>query len=251
MVTLPQSGLVSVIIPVYNSAHYLAMALTSVVRQSYNPIEVIVVDDGSTDDVATVIAQLRIQILEEPAPHPKLTIHYCSQPRRGPAAARNRGVALARGNFLAFLDADDWWSPEKLQQQVALLAQQPALGYVLSHMHVEQETDTPWPVALNQAYYQNDPPCVLPSALLVRRESFLQIGEFDAHYRYSDDADWFLRAKDTGVPMAIVPEPLVYKRIHATNLSHAPAMTRETLRAVHASVQRQRRMPSKIAANPL
>lgn len=239
MVTLPQSGLVSVIIPVHNSAHYLAMALTSVVRQSYNPIEVIVVDDGSTDDVATVIAQLRIQILEEPAPHPKLTIHYCSQPRRGPAAARNRGVTLARGNFLAFLDADDWWSPEKLMHQVEMLNQQPQLGYVVSHMRVQLESRSPWPASLNRVHYQSEPLCLLPSALVVRRQSFYQVGEFNESYRYSDDADWFLRAKDAAVPFAVVPAPLVYKRIHRTNLSHAPGMTQETLRAVHASVRRQ------------
>lgn len=75
--------------------------------------------------------------------------------------------------------------------------------------------------------------------------------EIDAHYRYSDDTDWFLRAKDAGVPMAIVPKSLVYKRIHATNLSHTAAMTQEILRALHASVQRQRQTQLKAVKNRL
>lgn len=230
------SNRVSVIIPVYNGARYLGAALTSVYQQAYQPLEIIVVDDGSTDDTAAVSHQ---------SAQSATPLHYVYQLNAGPAVARNRGVALAQGDLLAFLDADDWWHPEKLQRQVALMAQQPALGYVLSHMHVQQEADALWPVALNRAHYQNDPPCVLPTALLVRRTIFQQIGAFDERYRYSDDADWFLRAKDAGVPMAIVPEVLIYKRIHATNLSHTPAMTQETLRAVHASVQRQRQIRMK------
>ena len=225
---------VSVIIPVYNGARFLGAALASVQQQSHQPLEIIVIDDGSTDHTAAVVHQ---------AAQGTTQLRYIYQPNAGPATARNHGIALAQGDLFAFLDADDWWHPEKLERQVTLLAQQPALGYVLSHMHVQQEANTPWPAALKQAYYQNDPPCVLPSALLVRREIFQQIGEFDAHYRYSDDADWFLRAKDAGVPMAIVPEPLVVKRIHTANLSHQLAMTQETLRAVHASVRRQRCSP--------
>lgn len=228
--------LVSVIIPVYNNAAYLAAALTSVYEQSYQPIEIIVVDDGSTDDARCVVAK----IAKEWGSPNRSQLHYLHQTNGGPAVARNRGVALAKGALLAFLDADDWWHPQKLERQVALLKQQTALGYVLSHMHVHLERDTAWPVSLNRTHYQNEPPCVLPSALLVRRSSFEQVGPFDEHYRYSDDADWFARAKDAAIPFAILSEPLVYKRIHASNLSHSPAMSQETLRVFHASIQRQR-----------
>lgn len=220
---------VSVIIPVYNGACYLGAALASVMEQQAQPLEVIVIDDGSTDETAAVVAQW-----QQSAAWP---IHYRHQANAGPAAARNRGVSLAQGDLLAFLDADDWWHPAKLQRQVALLTETPTLGYVLSHMHVVQEAGIVWPV---QAHYQNEPPCFLPSALLVRQAVFEQVGPFDERYRYSDDADWFLRAKDAGILQAVVPAPLVYKRIHDSNLSHSPTMTQETLRAFHASVQRQR-----------
>lgn len=228
----PSTSQVSVIIPVYNGARYLGAALASVMAQQALPLEVIVIDDGSTDETSAVVAQWQQSAA--------LPIHYGYQANAGPAAARNRGVALAQGDLLAFLDADDWWHPAKLQRQVSRLAEEPALGYVLCHMQMVQETDVAWPVALNQAHYQNEPPCFLPSALLVRRTVLAQVGPFDERYRYSDDADWFLRAKDAGIPQVVVPAPLVYKRIHAHNLSHNPAMTQETLRAFHASVQRQR-----------
>jgi glycosyltransferase involved in cell wall biosynthesis len=250
-VVTDNSGLVSVIIPVYNSAHYLGTALRSVFQQRYQPVEVIVINDGSTDDLGAVLAELQRQIPGGYAAHSKTSIRYCEQPNAGPASARNRGVALANGSLLAFLDADDWWHPEKLQRQVDRLCQEPTLGYVLSHMAVHLETATAWPVSLNQAHYRNEPPCILPSALLVWRTIFEQVGNFDEHYRYSDDADWFLRAKDAAIPFAVLPERLVYKRIHATNLSHTPAMAQETLRAFHTSIQRQRRQPSTAGVTTL
>lgn len=222
------SLLISVIIPVYNGERYLRQAIAGALGQQYRPLEIIVVDDGSLDGTAVVAASFGE------------AVHYVYQPNAGPGAARNRGVALAKGALFAFLDADDWWHPAKLERQMARLAQEPTLGYLLCHMQVVQEADAQWPVTLNQAHYQNEPPCHLPSALLVRRDIFAQVGSFDERYRYSDDTDWFLRAKDAGIPMAMVPEVLVYKRIHHTNLSHTPAMTQETLRAFRSSVQRQR-----------
>lgn len=238
-------ALVSIIIPAYNNAAYLEAALTSVIQQSYRPLEMIVVDDGSTDNTAVVVAQWQ----QQTAAHSSPPLRYFYQANAGPAAARNRGVALANGSLLAFLDADDWWHPQKLQRQVDRLSQEPTLGYILSHMGVHLETATAWPVSLNQAHYQNEPPCILPSALVVRQTIFQQVGGFDERYRYSDDADWFLRAKDAAIPFAVLPEPLVYKRIHATNLSHTPAMAQETLRAFHASIQRQRQAQMQAKAN--
>ncbi|MEZ4726589.1 MAG: glycosyltransferase family A protein [Caldilineaceae bacterium] len=240
--------MISVIMPVYNGACYLGAALASVFAQSYQPLEVIVVDDGSTDESAAVVAQLQSDRASESAQRGTM-LRYVYQANAGPAAARNRGVALTNGALLAFLDADDWWHPEKLARQVALLNQQPDLGYVVSHMSVQLEANTTWPVSLNQAHYQNQPRCLLPSALVVHRQTFYQVGGFDESYRYSDDADWFLRAKDRGVSFAVAPEPLVYKRIHATNLSHTPAMSQETLRAFHASIQRQRQAQTLATGN--
>lgn len=230
---------VSVIIPVYNSARYLRAALTSVLQQNYRPLEVLVIDDGSTDDCASVVEVMKDSVPDNDVGG--VFIHYYHQTNQGPAVARNSGVARSTGEILAFLDADDWWQPQKLQRQVDLFNQQPGLGYVISHMQVLLESGTVWPVSLNQEHYQNQPVCFLPSALVVRRIVFDQVGPFDESYRYSDDTDWFLRAKEAAIPFAVVPEALVNKRIHETNLSRSPGMSQETLRAFHASMQRRRK----------
>ena len=112
-------ALVSIIIPAYNNGAYLDAALTSVLQQHYRPLEMIVVDDGSTDDTPAVVAHWQ----QQHAVHNSAQLHYCYQANGGPATARNRGVALANGSLLAFLDADDWWHPQKLQRQVDRLRQ--------------------------------------------------------------------------------------------------------------------------------
>ena len=224
--------LVSVIIPVYNGERFLSAALDSVFAQDYRPIEVIVVDDGSTDRTAEIARG-----------YPEARHIY--QANQGPGATRNTGIAAARGEFIAFLDADDIWLPNKLIAQVSYLLEHPQVGYVITRMHALLEADVEWPASLNRKHYSKDPPCFLPSALLVRRRVFNEIGVFDSHFRHANDADWFLRAKDAGVPMAIVPQVLVKKRIHFSNLSHEKSVTEETLAAVRVSIQRKRRLAAQ------
>src|SRR6476660_1471039 len=113
-----EKPLVSVIIPVYNGTCYLRAALESVFAQTYRPFEVIVVDDGSLDD-SGVIAQSFDDV------------RYIHQENQGVAAARNNGIEVARGEFLAFLDQDDLWTPEKLKLQMGHLLSDPELGYTL------------------------------------------------------------------------------------------------------------------------
>src|ERR1044072_1619841 len=112
-------SLVSVIIPVYNGGRYLRAALESVFAQTYRPIEVIVVDDGSADD-SGLIAQSFPEV------------RHMRQQNQGVAAARNNAIAASRGEFLAFLDQDDLWTPEKLRLQIGYLLTHPELGYTLT-----------------------------------------------------------------------------------------------------------------------
>jgi glycosyltransferase involved in cell wall biosynthesis len=218
--------LVSVIIPVYNGERYLSRAIESVIAQEYRPIEIIVVDDGSTDQSARVIRRYQECI-------------YLFQQNQGHASARNLGALKAQGELIAFLDADDVWLPSKLLFQVRYLIEHPDIGYVITHMRPMLEDGVNWPSSLNRAYYTKNPPCYLPSALLVRREVFLGVGLFDTRYRHASDSDWFLRAKDAGVKMAILPEVLVEKHIHSSNLSHETSVTFETMMAVRASIWRK------------
>jgi glycosyltransferase involved in cell wall biosynthesis len=219
--------LVSTIIPVYNGERTLGPALDSAAAQDYRPLEVIVIDDGSTDGTADIAR--------------RYDVRYAYQPNQGSAAARNAGILAAQGELLAFLDADDLWTPDKLRVQVAYLLEHPDLGYVLAHMRVFLEPGTSWPASLNRAYYEHDPTGYLPSTLLARREVFDRVGGFDTSFRTSQDSDWFLRAHDAGIAMAVVPEVLLNRRLHDANRTNdTQAVTLSLLRAVRASLERRR-----------
>jgi glycosyltransferase involved in cell wall biosynthesis len=220
--------LVSVIVPVYNGEKFLAEALDSVAAQDYAPLDVLVVDDGSTDTTAQ-IAQAR------PA------VRYLHQANQGNGAAKNTGLAAAAGDFIAFLDADDVWLPGKLRAQMDALLAHPETGFVLCKMEHFLEPGAQWPAAFNEAHYRGQPTAYLPSALLARRAVFERVGSFDPAIRISNDSDWFFRARDAGVTLEVLPQVWLRRRIHPGNVSQqAEAVSAELLKLVRASLGRKR-----------
>src|SRR5579859_5180997 len=163
-----QSPLVSVIIPVYNGQQYLAAALDSVVKQDYSPLEIIVVDDGSTDESARV-AQA----------YPE--VRYLYQPNQGAAAARNAGIAAAEGALIAFLDHDDLWMPNKLRLHANYLLDNPQVRFTISTqlIYLEEGVERPDWLRVEDIEY----PQPLLSALVVRKETFFEIGVFDTSFK--------------------------------------------------------------------
>ncbi len=229
---------VSVIIPVYNGERYLASTLQSVFAQDYQPLEVIVVDDGSTDSSTRLVREFT-------------DVHYIRQENRGVAAARNVGIAAARGEYLAFLDQDDLWEPDKLRRQVDCLTQHAHLGYVIVHERLVVEPGMAAPSWLKTALLTSDHPAFVPSALMVRTTTLDRIGTFDQRYLMSSDSDWFFRAKDLGVPMAILPQTLLLRRIHDQNHSaQTGTAMREMLQVARASLVRQRAQPTAQHESP-
>jgi len=195
---------VSVIIPVFNSAKTVTRALDSVVGQTFADLEVIVVDDGSTDQGAQLAEQAGIEGLTV-IRHPE---------NRGAAAARNTGIKAARGNWIAFLDSDDSWKPEKLARQIAALAMPAnagcracATGYIL-HKHGQALT-----VRLNLSpdRFRHDIlfGCTISpgTTLLVDQRVFEDVGLFDEKLRRLEDWDWLLRFSRC-YDILILPEPL-------------------------------------------
>jgi glycosyltransferase involved in cell wall biosynthesis len=170
-------GLVSCIVPVCNGGEYVAAALRSIVNQTYRSIEILVVDDGSDDGSADIALRAC----------PRATI--VRQVHAGPGAARNRGVALGRGRWLAFLDAEDLWHREKLAKQLAALEQLPHHGLTLAHMRNFWSPELPESVRRRHADLVCQAwPGVTCSTLVVRRKVFDQIGPFSesaAHGRGS------------------------------------------------------------------
>lgn len=198
--------LVSVIIPVYNGERFLSAALDSVFAQDYRPIEVIVVDDGSTDQSVEIVSNYT-------------EVHYIHQANQGPGAARNTGIAAARGEFFAFLDADDIWLPKKLSIQISYLLEHPQVGYVIARMHSILETGIEWPAQWNREHFMQDLPIFSLCTLLVRKVILEQVGMFDQQLSTAEDIDWFARANHLNVPMAVIDSVMLHRRIHDKNIS--------------------------------
>ncbi|MBW1785298.1 MAG: glycosyltransferase family 2 protein [Deltaproteobacteria bacterium] len=200
--------LISCIIPAFNSDKYLAEALDSIVAQTYRPFEIIVADDGSTDTTAEVSEGYGDKV------------RFLSQKTAGPAATRNFGLQNAKGDFVAFLDADDLWHPEKLSLQMSRFEQQPELHLCVTHVKLI------WTQTLReeQEQYQHHVrakpvPGYATTTLLARREAFRRIGGFNAEYWFCDATDWFMRAKNAGLIMELLPDVLTYHRMHEGNLT--------------------------------
>ncbi|MHB0870578.1 MAG: glycosyltransferase family A protein [Chloroflexota bacterium] len=220
--------LVSVVIPVHNGERYLEAALRSVEQQDYEPVEIIVVDDGSSDGSARVSWS-------------HTGVRYLYQLNQGVAAARNWGIDVASGEFIAFLDQDDRWVPHKLSAQVGYLLGHPEVEFVLSRQRHLLEPGTPRPAWLRPRILESDQLGSPPGCWLVRRQTFDRIGRFDPSLVNSSDTDWLTRAKDAGGPMAVLPEVLLLRRIHDSNASYQTATTRaELLRVMRRSIDRQR-----------
>ena len=197
--------LVSVMIPVYNGEAYLAEAIDSVLQQSYRPIEVIVVDDGSDDSSGAVARRYG-----DP-------VRYVRQERGGNGAARNRALAMASGDLFTFLDADDRLVPTALERLTGALAEDPSLMAVYAHVREFLSPDIE-PVALARLRrpVERVAGC-LPTNMLMRREAFLRVGEFPTHLRVGVTVDWSARAAETGMPTALLEDVLFERRLHADN----------------------------------
>ena len=217
---------VSVIIPAYNAAAFVHRAVDSVLAQSFQDIELIVVDDGSTDATVAVLANYGNQL------------RLAAQANSGPAAARNRGLREAAGELAAFLDADDWWEPGKLAAQVALLDEHPDLGFCSTATRVVDQsgrTVGDWPCQPQAGpmpdilFLHGTAISGSTSGVLARRELVLAVGGFDEGLRGFEDPDlWIRLAARTGY--ACIPRALtVVVRTPGSVSGHLPNMRRATL----------------------
>ncbi|MFC1791691.1 glycosyltransferase family 2 protein, partial [Gemmatimonadota bacterium] len=227
-------GLVSVVIPVFNGERYLAEAIESVIGQSYPSLEIIVVDDGSTDRTPEISAAFD-------------QVRAFRQDHLGVAAARNLGITRAEGEFLSFLDADDLWEERKTALQMEALEADETLAGVICRFRNFFEAGVTPPEGVDPSHFSSEKHGDMPSlcSLLVRREAFLGVGLLDQQCRTGEDIDWFARARDQGVAFRRLPEVLVHRRLHDTNLSYrAPEDRGDLLRIFRASLARKREQPA-------
>lgn len=201
---------ISVIIAVKNGASFLAEAIASVQAQTWSNIEIIVVDGGSTDGSQQIAASMsKVRVL--------------AQQGVGFAGAWNEGIANSEGQYIAFLDSDDLWDPHKLRLQINALEEDRQYAYILASTRFIRQPGTTIPSALNHVDLTAFHAAPFPSALLARRSLFDRIGLFDETWQLSADIEWFRRIRDHGIPGLTMPEVLVYRRIHGSNLSYYPA----------------------------
>ncbi|HET6363083.1 MAG TPA: glycosyltransferase [Gemmatimonadota bacterium] len=224
--------LVSVIIPVYNGARFIAEAVQSIVAQEYGSIEIIVVDDGSTDETAEIVACL------------DRDVRYVFQENAGPGAARNRGIRDASGDLIAFLDADDLWASGSLQLLVNSLLEDRGLDVVHGYARLFKDGES------NSGMDFINPDEVFPyyiGAGLYRRRAFERVGLFEEELRFSEDTEWYGRAAELGLRIARLEGITLLVRRHENNMTRGKTMADlQMLRVFKLMLDRRRAGAAKI-----
>ena len=231
MIMGDKKNLLSVIIPVFNGQKYLTAALASVQRQTLPPDEIIIVDDGSTDNSWKLMESLADD---------KIIIRH--QEQAGAASARNCGIETARGELIAFLDCDDLWEPQKLELQVNFLQKKPEVGVVSTRFREFFSPDISAPVKDKTQYKDGILSGLTNSNILVQREVFNRIGLYNPDWRTGELMDWWSRAQESGIVKAEINQIMVSRRIHDNNLGrHAARERSDYFGIIKAALDRRRK----------
>jgi glycosyltransferase involved in cell wall biosynthesis len=211
---------VSVVVPTYNYARFLCQAVDSVLAQSYPFLEIIVVDDGSTDNTREVMSRYSAD--------PR--VRYIYQENQHLSAARNTGIREAQGEFIALLDSDDFWAPEKLERQVQWANKHPDAGLIATNIFTFGEGETPAPSVRQTTYPMDGTRYNLqdlleftpfsPSSVLIPRPIFETIGLFDIELRSVEDLDMWLRIAER-YPVWRINQALTGNRVTRGSMSTA------------------------------
>ena len=195
--------LISVILPVYNGEKYLAEALQSVYDQHYAPMEIIAIDDGSTDGTAQILSQYSDRI------------QYLQQENQGPAAARNSGIQKAKGDFITFIDADDLWPDKKIMVQMNVFHRYPETDIVQGLVSRIVLPGAITNIKNNETEFEFMGSNL--GAMIIRRSVFDKIGYFDESLTYHSDTDFWFRAREAGIRILVLEEVALIYRIHDAN----------------------------------
>lgn len=219
---------VSVVIPCHNYARFLSDSVSSALEQTQVNVEVIVVDDGSTDELNEVIHSLA---------DPRLTVIH--QQQLGIGAARNAGVAKAKGLLVAFLDADDRWSRNRLIRAKTIIeaSKQPVLAFAMLQEFLDPGID-----ALTvQVPKVRKVKGISATSCVVSRKVFDQVGAFNHNLESGEFIDWYVRAQELGIETYVDPETLIFRRIHQSNRDRqGRESSQEYARILMRKIQRQR-----------
>lgn len=219
---------VSVIIPVFNGEVFLSEAVRSIQQQQFSPLEIIIVDDGSTDGTANVVESL------------KGNVRYIHQTNNGPSVARNKGISIARGNIIGFIDVDDLWSVNKLKLQLDHFVRTPSEHIVVGYTQRMQRIDTGNGTFTFTKWAEPLLTMHIGSALF-RRSVFDTVGLFDESLDFCEDWDWFMRAKELHVPIMVHRDVTYFYRRHGQNMTNDTEVNfKFALRMLKKSLDRRR-----------
>ncbi len=222
-----EQPLISVVIPVYNGARFLPEAVSSVLAQDYPNLEIIVVDDGSTDNIAQVVDELGVDV------------RFYQRTNQGPGAARNFGIMDASGTFIAFLDVDDLWPEGILGIFLKQFADDEALELVKGHAQLLRldRGSGEYRTAGNPS--ESFPDYI--GAGLYRRSAFERVGLFDPELRFGEDSDWYSRAREISLNILVLDIVSLYVRRHGNNMTAKATNTElRALKALKKAIDRSR-----------
>ncbi len=225
--------LVSVIIPAYNQEHFIEEAVQSALMQTYANVEVIVIDDGSSDDTREKIAALT-----------DTRIRYYWQQNKGLSAARNTGIRLARGEFLTFLDSDDRFLPEKIARLCRVMIDNPHLGFTAGQAILIDENGRRIPRKFESVLPARPQDLLLGNpfhvgSVLLRKDWQEKTGFFDENLRSYEDWDYWLRLSLAGCPMEVISEPVSEYRFHTAQMTrNGQQMTAATMAVLEKTFAR-------------
>lgn len=219
---------ISVILPAYNAGKYIGEALQSIINQTVPVHEIIVVDDGSTDHTKEVVSNFPVR--------------YIYQTNKGTAAALNTGIEQSSGDYLAFLDADDIWMPQRLYLQLQAFEKDPSLdmvfGFMQQFISPELSVDEQNKIEVNTTAIMVG---IHKSAWLIKRHAFMSVGLFTGGFLLEEFTDWYARSKEKSLREFVVKEVVAKRRIHQSNTSRVQKeLKKDYPRILKAALDRRR-----------
>jgi glycosyltransferase involved in cell wall biosynthesis len=216
--------LVTVVVASFNGERFLRETLESLFAQDFDSYEVVFVDDGSEDRTAEIACSFPLR--------------YVRQENQGLPAARNAGLAVAQGELIAFLDDDDLMTPDKLRLQARHLLEHPETGCVLGRCKwIVEGIDPP---ELKRDTIYGEPGGIQFVTAMIRRGILEELGGFDPSYRYAEDRDLFVRMREHGVKIEVLPEVILHKRLHGSNMMLNQPQSHPLLRSLKEKLDRER-----------
>lgn len=222
--------LISVIMPVYNREKYVAEAVESILAQTYPNIELICIDDGSTDSSDKILRSFGEKI-----------VHIPGDQNLGIAAARNKGIAIAQGEYLALMDDDDIATPDRLELQMKQFQENPNLDISFTFIQCFISPELPEEIKKLRFCPPEPTSGIISGTALIKTSSFKKVGDFDPKWKVGEFVDWFAKAQELGLTHDMVSKVCLHRRIHDTNVGVTDRDSRtDYLKIVRAALNRRK-----------